>query len=656
MAIRTHAICSATDWTTNFVGLGSAAARDFRYLGYYTTITAWEAANCGGATTGDTAIAELYGTIDETGASVVVNYQTFSKVVITSAPQHRHRGLPDTGAKVLLFNAGGSGDGIYLNAGSREVVLSYLDLYAGTGTLTIALRLVTTNTASSVACNIVRSIHGGNTGASVFGMYAGAGWNILNNIVYDLDNTTYHSVWGIYSTASTATKIIGNTVFDVYSSSYGGCYGIRGTENASTEIKNNLVKQIVCDGAGEWCYTNMTGCTTAANGGDDATSPDGASFQSLTINFTNSGTGDFSIASSSSAIVKTGGSDLGAVPAAIDVRGRDRDFQNDTWSLGAFQIADHWNVKGDVGASVASGTPSLSAPWNRTAVVGGSLTTNQPSLSRLFYYSTTVAGTTVTSTPTLYNTRFTSATVGGSVVTATPDLQKNYRPQCVVGGVVVSATPALIAPWFVAAAVGGSVATAQPNMLRVFYSNAACNAVTTSGTPALARVFLQSTVVGGVVQTATPSIAGYFPITTTVGGVAVTSLFGLLAPGPVSTTVAGATTTNQPSLVGMLPRPYSLGAVTLTNGSATVTGSDTTFPSTGKWLAIDGESVLYQVQSIVNGTTITLTGQYQGETGKKRAYSLISATTTSGIPLPCEDDTMMQAIVLRQAILMLDSV
>lgn len=72
-----------------------------------------------------------------------------------------------------------------------------------------------------------------------------------------------------------------------------------------------------------------------------------------------------------------------------------------------------------------------------------------------------------------------------------------------------------------------------------------------------------------------------------------------------------------------LNAPYTTGTVTVTNGSATVTGSGTTFPSwaaSGEFIGPDG--VAYTVASRDSNTQLTLDINYKGTTASGRSYSL----------------------------------
>lgn len=68
---------------------------------------------------------------------------------------------------------------------------------------------------------------------------------------------------------------------------------------------------------------------------------------------------------------------------------------------------------------------------------------------------------------------------------------------------------------------------------------------------------------------------------------------------------------------------YTTGTVTLTNGSASVTGAGTTFTAgmVGRYLKLNSDGYWYKIGSFTNATTITLTKKYQGITGSG-AYTI----------------------------------
>lgn len=69
---------------------------------------------------------------------------------------------------------------------------------------------------------------------------------------------------------------------------------------------------------------------------------------------------------------------------------------------------------------------------------------------------------------------------------------------------------------------------------------------------------------------------------------------------------------------------YTTGTITLTNGSATVTGSGTTFTSAmvGRWIKLDDYDEWYEISAFVSTTELTLRQAYQGITSAGASYTI----------------------------------
>lgn len=77
---------------------------------------------------------------------------------------------------------------------------------------------------------------------------------------------------------------------------------------------------------------------------------------------------------------------------------------------------------------------------------------------------------------------------------------------------------------------------------------------------------------------------------------------------------------------------YKTGTISVTNGSATVTGSGTAWSTNaqaGNTFKIKGESVIYTVASVNSDTSITLSANYAGSTGSGKEYIIGRDFTTN---------------------------
>ncbi len=96
-------------------------------------------------------------------------------------------------------------------------------------------------------------------------------------------------------------------------------------------------------------------------------------------------------------------------------------------------------------------------------------------------------------------------------------------------------------------------------------------------------------------------------------------------PVPTSTaTSATGTMYYIKRIVDMTADDYTTGTLTLTNGSATVTGSGTTFTAAmvGRYLKGTVEARWYELSAYTSATVMTLKKAFQGTTGSSLAYTI----------------------------------
>ena len=297
----------------------------------YTTVTAWEAASYGGTTSEDNAIGEIYGEVTESVA-VIIDDATPLSITLTSVSSDRHNGSPGTGARII-WNVALSGACLTVSV-TKSFTLSWLDIYAGQ----LNTRTIVYSTAGGPHYIINNIIHGAHaarnsTAAACLAIAStGSGRYVYNNLIFDYTNSISHAR-GIASASNGVVVIYNNTITEISGSSTSDAIGISILNDADTIFKNNLVSNVSVSGTGT-ASNYIGGLTHATNGSEDATSPNGAGYQNLTINFAEPG--DYSPLATSSANVLSGGTDLGTT-ANIDLKGRDRDAQGDIWGLGAIQ-------------------------------------------------------------------------------------------------------------------------------------------------------------------------------------------------------------------------------------------------------------------------------------------------------------------------------
>ena len=166
---------------------------------------------------------------------------------------------------------------------------------------------------------------------------ASTGLFMYNCLVYHIRNTSSGGVRAINADGGGPTNLSNNTVTDIGGGS-GTTYGIfyEGGDTDHT-LENNLVTDIASSGTND-CYSDASpsSATTTNNVSDDATSPQ-SGHRTATIVFEDAASDDYRLASGDTD-AQDMGTDLGVGNIAIDLLGRDRDTEGDTWDAGAFEF------------------------------------------------------------------------------------------------------------------------------------------------------------------------------------------------------------------------------------------------------------------------------------------------------------------------------
>jgi len=168
--------------------------------------------------------------------------------------------------------------------------------------------------------------------------------NVLNCLIYDWKSGYGYGTTAIEGPtgASAVANIIGNTIDDIDDEIDGTVVGIVTANHANKTVKNNLVTLTAARTLGtKTCFSGAGGSTTASNNASsDSTAPGSSSVTSIVRGntYTNAATRDYSLISTGQAF--QAGVDLITTPAGvnIDIKGRDRDSNGDTWSIGAHQL------------------------------------------------------------------------------------------------------------------------------------------------------------------------------------------------------------------------------------------------------------------------------------------------------------------------------
>lgn len=347
----------------------------------YSTITAWEADldNTTLYDAGDVAVGECY---DDAAFNEEVNVNGggtvgLASVQLTVAAGHRHDGTAGTGARIVRTSA--------FNVLFQQSVTGSISWLELNGNGTNSSRCIGNGTDGAETFSVERCLlHGisSNHGSGQGGIDGGTGnrqLTAINNIIWGIVNTDTGTVsaYGIKALATSTHHIANNTIHGVTNDGGSGtAYGIDYANDADTTLRNNLVVDTGGTTSGTKADFNSAGTTATRsnNLSSDATAPGTGSLTSKTAAnqfvSTTSGSEDCHLKSGADAI--DAGYDMGTTPTGVnlDINGRDRDAEGDTWDIGAHEYV---TVGGDTPKSASDTlTVTLSDVPALTADLSGS--------------------------------------------------------------------------------------------------------------------------------------------------------------------------------------------------------------------------------------------------------------------------------------------
>lgn len=336
--------------TTKTVGSSVSPSRD------YSTFTAWEA-QLENATdypsTGHDIVADVYddSPFDEDVTIEHSNGRSHASLLVNPATSHGHDGTAGTGVRIVA-----TVDRAFVTrsetTNSDQIDLIEMDLagndHGGANTAAFNNALGTGNGWTHTRC-LIHDVSNNNRDARgyICDGQGSRGFSFCNNIIYDINvEQTDDEAYGIDITGAdnTNSTISNNTVYAINSRSGTSAalsYGIDVVDDADLTLRNNLV--IDCTNGtsyGDFRQSSFTNVTHSNNMSSDATSPD-SSYRNVSTSTqfvsTTNGSEDLHLVSGSDAI--DAGFDMGTTAAfAIDIDGRNRDTETDTWDIGADEL------------------------------------------------------------------------------------------------------------------------------------------------------------------------------------------------------------------------------------------------------------------------------------------------------------------------------
>tara|TARA_R100000808_G_C2140243_1_gene148056 strand:- start:127 stop:1272 length:1146 start_codon:yes stop_codon:yes gene_type:complete len=347
----------------------------------YTTVDAWEADLDESSiySAGDTAQGEMYAdstfeissTIDIfNGGTIGLYHRT-----LTAAAGERHDGTANTGVRILCTNTGSNvtmincnnavGDADSGGTDQRGNQISYIEFDANEKKIRQAVQLSNYNGIQQCLIHGVRFTNSYNITSAV-NMVGKQTW-VCNNILYDVfcDSGTGRNQWGVYGIYADNNDwmvVTNNTIYGVKTDADQGGFarggyasGIYMKNGGSLQrVYNNIVMDTLSENTtDELDFRTLTSTTyTDRNYSSDTSAPGATNYRSEsaadTFVSTSAGSEDFHLKSGANAIGT--GKDCGTRETVggrpmpyplytwpVDIDGRDRDTEGDTWDIGADQ-------------------------------------------------------------------------------------------------------------------------------------------------------------------------------------------------------------------------------------------------------------------------------------------------------------------------------
>ena len=329
---------------------GSYSQAPATFKRFYSSITNWESGldDSEVYASSDVAVGECHNdsvfaeTVNINGGGTV----GLASVKLSVHSGSRHDGTAGTGARMIP--TGSISDGI-ITLSRDDVTIEWLEVSGASATSggKYGVRILSSgSTDVYVRNNIIHDITASSAiSAGVYISSTGTSRYVMNNFIYNVENSSgSHSVKGIRAgTSGSGADIYCNTIFNITTTA-GAANGIE-VGDSSSLVKDNIVLSVSGTTQSDCFYTTATANAASdynlsddatAWGSNSVTSSDGATAAN-TITNTTSGSENLHLKTGSLAI--EAGVDLGTTPTGveIDIDGRDRDSEGDTWDIGADQ-------------------------------------------------------------------------------------------------------------------------------------------------------------------------------------------------------------------------------------------------------------------------------------------------------------------------------
>ena len=312
----------------------------------HATIALWEAADGDGDGLGNDDCTGNYYNDSAGDEAVVINFSANS-IVLTVPVGERHDGTEGTGARIVRTDQGQVLDeDVQMDTEWIEI-----DLNGNKGAPCLSNR--SSNTAlNSTFKNML--VHG-SSGKSAKGIYtADRAFSVQNTFIYDIKYTSTDggNISAIAASVAKNLEVYNTTCHDIQRNAASGLNSIITFGDIAGVILQNIIATDPGSSSDAVCYSIAAPATATVdhNLASDTTASGTGSLDSKTsANQFVSNAAPYDLHIVTGADAKDVGTDLGTTPSGveIDINGRDRDAQGDTWDMGAHEFV----------AAAASGNP-----------------------------------------------------------------------------------------------------------------------------------------------------------------------------------------------------------------------------------------------------------------------------------------------------------
>lgn len=332
--------------------------------GDYTSLSSAASAFNGGSVSGASASDDIVfqlvdNSVYDGSFEITGNTGSYASCTLTSHSSVRHTGTPGTGARIAKSTNMAANTGMVRCADTTiNFAVTWLEIGGGAGTTNRLIGKTTDATSTTFTVqNCILHGNGATTTGNNFAIYSDACNHIFtNNVIYDITSSATGGA-GVFAigwkaNASCVSHVDNNSVYNlVNTNGTGKVTGFASQAGATLAsfsghtCENNIIIGVSGTSSGaKVCYDfpGSPGGTINYNAASDTSTIGANSLNSrvASTEFRNAASGDLRLASGATCF--QAGVDLVTTPSGveIDIEGRNRDTEGDTWSMGAGQTTD----------------------------------------------------------------------------------------------------------------------------------------------------------------------------------------------------------------------------------------------------------------------------------------------------------------------------